>query len=903
MSKRNHYPRVGRFETLEARIVFDATYFVDPVNGSDDHDGLSQTSAVRTVANLVSQYDAMKPAGHIELAPGDTVVLMPGEHHFAYRYGEGQWQGLFWRNVHGTADKPITVRGMEGAKIDNRAPDGSEMSSINILQSSHIVIENLDVTSYGSAIIVAESSDVVVRDNYIHDVDGIAANNLSGVHLIGVQNTVIENNLFTDNYDRAHPGNANNRHIVIFGGVDVKVLGNTMRNSDPNAGLAVDYKHLGSLTADQVGQYEVAYNTIINAAGTAIGTAAPNSYIHHNLLVDSGSIRVADFGGTNQLANERIEYNTIVNNLDRFDGGGLSYYPNEYQGYPLGDTYWSHNLVVDNRSYNHSEKGTIVVDRYGSDEFYHRAIAGGLFHAEGNVYQTHDTASFDIYGANGGRYGELGSNLTFAQWQAAGYDRSGSVSSIAIDDNYRDLSTGENSAGIYAGSSSRLTAFVSQIDVDEAGDNSTTRLRIVRSGDSNAAPLQVSLAVSQSNEIELPQQVIIPAGVDAIEVEIRGLADTRADATEALQIHVTSDGLTEASTWVRLHDSPPSDPSDDSHDLNSGIFQVPGIAGEKVRLQSTVTQRFAEYDNEMGIAYVDDSSGRVGNLLPTDSGWVQALMNRGQSLVALRSGVGQGDAGQIELTAGRFYVFYLVQDSSTDTWRAINPTNAMGANPLLFTSVADGNSDNFDHVHELINESFIDLAWEDLEFGGDQSFRDLVVQNEYLPMERFCQAVDDLFSKMEADSIELDVLANDQVSENARIASTTQPEFGTVSVSEAGDRLLYEAEPHRYGLVHFSYRVDAMGKTTSANVELAISKNWTNDVDPSDVNHDGRVSPIDALVVINALNNYGELALTDYPEGELASLGMIDVNGDKQLSVTDALTVVVDILARLQLRN
>ncbi len=222
MSYKKTQRRSAQFERLDERVVFSNTYFVDPVHGDDNADGLSPTSAVRTLERYVSQYESLKPQRHVDLGPGDTIVLMPGDHHFAYRYGEGQWQGLFLRGVHGTASQPITIRGMDGARIDNRAPDGSEMSSIYVLQSSHIVIENLDVTSYGSAITVADATNVVVRDNYIHDVDGIAANNLSGVYLVGVRDVVVENNLLTDNYDRSKLGNANNRHIVIFGGVDVR---------------------------------------------------------------------------------------------------------------------------------------------------------------------------------------------------------------------------------------------------------------------------------------------------------------------------------------------------------------------------------------------------------------------------------------------------------------------------------------------------------------------------------------------------------------------------------------------------------------------------------------------------------------------------------------------------------
>lgn len=892
----NQFRRMIRFEQLDARIAFDASYYVDPINGSDTSDGLTPITALRSVERLVSQYDSLKPNNHIQVAAGDQIVLMPGAHQFAYRYGEGQWQGLFLRDVHGTAEKPITIRGMDGATINNRTPDGTEMSSISILQSSHIVIENVAVTSFGSAVMIAASNNVVVRDSYIYDVDGISAHNLSGVHLVGVEDVLIENNLFTDNYDRGNPGNPNNRHIVVFGGVDVRILGNTMINAGPNTGMAVDFKHLGSLSADEVGQYEVAYNTIINAAGTAIGTAAPNSHIHHNLLINSGSVRVGDLGGTSQLSNIDINYNTIVNNIDRFDGSGLSYYPNEYEGFPLGDLNWAYNFVVDNRQYDHSEKSTIFVDRYGADEFFQRVIAGGLFRAEGNVYQTQDAARFDLYAANGGDFGQLGAMLTFADWQRQGFDVSGSVSSIDIDDFFRNQNASQKNAGIYSGISPRLTAMVSQLDIDETGENSSTRLRIVRSGADNTQSLRVNVSVAQQDEISVPSQAVIPAGADAVEVVIRGLADRNLDATEAIQIRVSSDGYPETTTWVRLHDSPPEDPLCEPSYPTEGVFKVPGNASETVRLQSTVVQRWAEYDNEMGIAYVDDIYGRVGNLLPHDNGWLQALMSRGQNSTVLRSGVTSGDVGQVDLTAGRYFVFYLVQNSSIDRWQTQNIENSIGSGPLLFTSVPDGNPGAFDHVHETEAENRIDLAWEDLEFGGDHSFKDLVVRNEYVTTGDQYEVVDDIFMEYEAEAIELDVLLNDQIPGGGRIQSVTQGEFGTVVIAESGDRLIYEPEPNRYGLVQFTYSVDVFGQVKSANVELSIAKRWTNDALVNDVDGDGVVSLLDAIAVVSALTNFGEIELPDYPKGDMAKLHAIDVNGDKKLSAVDAIAVLLELV-------
>lgn len=889
-------------EALEIREVFSATYWIDPVAGNDKNDGLSAQAALKSVNRIVSQYESLKPADHIDLKPGDTVLLMPGDHQFAYRYGEGQWQGLFLRGVHGSADQPITIRGLPGARVDNRTPDGSEMSSIYVLQSSHIIVEGLDVTSYGSAITVADANDIVVQNNYIHDVDGIAANNLSGVYLTGVQEVTVKDNLFTDNYDRKRIGNPNNRHIVVFGGVDISILGNTMFNADPNAGMAVDYKHLGGLPVEDIGFYEVAYNTVINAAGTAIGTAAPNSHIHHNLLIDSGSIRVADFGGTNQLANELIEYNTIVNNnVDRTDGAGLSYYPNEYAGYPLGSLQWTNNLVVDNRILDSHEESTLSVDHYGPDGFYDRVIGGKLIKADGNLYQSRDIPRFDLYGANGGNYGTKGAALSFSQWQAAGYDVSGATTNIQMDQYYRDLSSSGVQAGIYADSAPRLTVLLSQLDIDESGPNSSTKLRLVRSGTDLSKSLPVSLAVSQVGEIETPLSVAFPAGVQAIEVQLNGVMDRQVDETEGIQIRVSAEGYSEATTWLRLHDKASStDPGDSSGDTNptNGIFQVPGLAGHSVRLQSTVLDRWAQYNNEMGIAYVDDATGRVGNLFPSDPGWTQALLSRSQHKIVLSSGVNAGDIGQIDLESGKYFVFYLVQDNTTSNWLSRNPANALIDAPLVFTSITSSNPDKYDHVREDQQASTIDLAWEDLTFGGDKSFMDLVVRSEFSHASNNYQVIDDVLTHQGRDEAIVDVLANDRLPSGSKITSVTQPEIGSVRIAETGDNLIYTPSSNGYGPVQFRYTVQADSQVLQGNVLLNVKKAWTNFSNPVDVNQDGKVTPLDALLVINALVQHGETDLERYPQGAQAEFAMIDANADHRLTLLDALVVIGGLLNR-----
>lgn len=70
---------------------------------------------------------------------------------------------------------------------------------------------------------------------------------------------------------------------------------------------------------------------------------------------------------------------------------------------------------------------------------------------------------------------------------------------------------------------------------------------------------------------------------------------------------------------------------------------------------------------------------------------------------------------------------------------------------------------------------------------------------------------------------------------------------------------------------------------------------YTNPVNPNDVNGDGSVSPIDTLILVNFLNLYGSFSLatsTPAGEGEAAAHYFYDVNGDHTISALDVLSVI-----------
>ncbi|MEZ6078392.1 MAG: dockerin type I domain-containing protein [Pirellulaceae bacterium] len=92
--------------------------------------------------------------------------------------------------------------------------------------------------------------------------------------------------------------------------------------------------------------------------------------------------------------------------------------------------------------------------------------------------------------------------------------------------------------------------------------------------------------------------------------------------------------------------------------------------------------------------------------------------------------------------------------------------------------------------------------------------------------------------------------------------------------------------PVRFGLAS----VNIVGVTTFGGA----GGEFTNNNSPLDVNADGFVSPIDALVIINALNSGGARSLMSGlgGEGEGANRFFIDTNGDGFLSPMDVLGVI-----------
>ena len=67
---------------------------------------------------------------------------------------------------------------------------------------------------------------------------------------------------------------------------------------------------------------------------------------------------------------------------------------------------------------------------------------------------------------------------------------------------------------------------------------------------------------------------------------------------------------------------------------------------------------------------------------------------------------------------------------------------------------------------------------------------------------------------------------------------------------------------------------------------------WQCPVFPQDVNHDGLITPLDALIVINFLNANGPRTLPVPPTAALAPPPYLDCTGDREVTAQDALLVI-----------
>lgn len=170
-------------------------------------------------------------------------------------------------------------------------------------------------------------------------------------------------------------------------------------------------------------------------------------------------------------------------------------------------------------------------------------------------------------------------------------------------------------------------------------------------------------------------------------------------------------------------------------DFNDVVFTVsrPGIAVPGTIGQTTPTRfswlsRSAAYQNEMGLFFVDDAEGRIGNLRPGDPGYAQAALAAERRQVVFAQGQTSGAVSDLNLPAKQWIGWYLIPNATTEQFLQQNPSNRPTGGIVAFFSYPGANPDGLAHLNPRSANEF---GWEDLTSGGDRDFDDLVFRFEF----------------------------------------------------------------------------------------------------------------------------------------------------------------------------
>jgi hypothetical protein len=361
---------------------------------------------------------------------------MSGEYSSFVEYN-GRNYVLLLERINGTPNAPVRIKAYPGQRPVIKPQQRA--IGIWLLTSTYIDIEGIEIAeAYQDGILTNEAENINIGNMWIHDTDGVDNSNLAGVFVGNSVAVRIHHSILNDNYDRTNADTGgskteNSRNIVLFRGGNNSIDHSTIFQSPPTSAIktggCITYKHSSDIDNST---FEVAHNVFWNCYFHAIGSGSPNTYIHHNLIMDSDfSIIFKDFGGPTYLRNAVVENNTIVN------GGAYSLFMTSSDGI-IGNQTYRNNVVVDNRHYDLSRGGIVQIDPYGTDFYYDDLLSNAKLNFQNNCYDnTSEPVQFGYFSVNNSDATSKGGNFDLSGWQGFGFDSGSSVGSPGFDQFFR----------------------------------------------------------------------------------------------------------------------------------------------------------------------------------------------------------------------------------------------------------------------------------------------------------------------------------------------------------------------------------------------------------------------------------------------------------------------------------
>lgn len=442
-------------------------------------------------------------------------------------------------------------------------------------------------------------------------------------------------------------------------------------------------------------------------------------------------------------------------------------------------------------------------------------------------------------------------------------------------------------------------------------------------------PLTVNLVTDDAAQGTVPATVTIPSGASSVAFRFTPTNDTVPDGDHSVSISATAANMTSASVAVRVND-------DDVAELTLTITTV--LLRESFRTSVVSVSRNGLTTNDLTISLTtsDPSQATVPTFVMILAGQSSAqffvtavqdaFVDGDHSVTVTASAPGfPAETGSLTIidddvptlsivplvepileNGGPITVMVKRNTFPTGVW-VVNLSSDRDNFPVprSLTIPANATSTTFvistvDDAYALGNKSFTVTA---STTGLPVATKTLTIVEDDLPKIIVALATTSIRENVgptlgevtRNTAITMPLVVNLQSSDvtAAKVPASVTIPAGELSASFAIDIL----NDNRYrGDVSLQIVATADGfseSTAQLNViEDDPSRPWHNSRNPVDVNFDGRLSPIDALLVINLINSGRSGVLLDPKAGENAPPPFVDVNQDGFLSSIDALLVI-----------
>ncbi len=466
-----------------------------------------------------------------------------------------------------------------------------------------------------------------------------------------------------------------------------------------------------------------------------------------------------------------------------------------------------------------------------------------------------------------------------------------------------------------------LSLWASRLSVGEGAGAAAVEFTVHRNVIDLSEPLTVELASGDTDELILPASVTIPAGATSVTFTAETLDDVVADGPQSVAVSASAADYHAASLEVTVEDNDVAGLQVRESDGATVVSEAEGQDAFEVSLTAQPIGRVvvtATPSVEGGIAvgpsrltFTPENWDQPQTI--TVTGILDLVLESDQQLdVQLKVEEAASDPAFAELaltsvsvTIEEYHPQRLILSQSDDSLVLIDSETgvviAQAAQQDGLHVTADDRADTVtvEPMSDAAGEIRIETA------GGDDTVK---VRSDHFTWLDGGEGYDTLVLRGETSGdlaallgqrvtgFEKVVLAGNSASPLVADAAALQ-----AALEQEGDVLIEVASQEAVSLEgdwvldepqfvdsQFTQVVRAGGVT----VNVVNDAPWQNVLQPVDVNGDGLVTPLDALIVINRLNRIAESALPDPSPSEPFGGNYYDVSGDRHITPLDALRVI-----------